>query len=247
MGDLPPITASTFTTRSYHETPPTNRASTSANPDPVISHTFVKNFKALESLKRKGKRQARNDGVGAELKYSSKERKGTGRAEYEDGKWENRGSKLTSLARSHVGRNANGQPRYSSLTFGYGGTQPSINEGENPHPDGMYPPKNIESSPPNYVNPYASPSNNLSYNPPPNYQQPPTGGYPLYQSYPSYTPSVPMNSYNQHSVGPMYAWTIPNSSYPHDKQPATPYQMFDLSPCKNRMAITFYTQSLQAL
>ncbi|GJY46855.1 hypothetical protein Tco_0435918 [Tanacetum coccineum] len=235
MGDLSPITASTFTTRSHHETPPTNRASTSTNPEPLITPTFVENFKALESLKREGKRKARKDGVGAELEYSSEEYDEKIKVEpiparvyatilvMRIGSPSTRRSGRRIVGFKDVHENANGQPHYSSLTFGYGGTQPSINEGENPHPDGMYPPQNTESYPPNYVNPYAPPSNNLSYKPPLNYQQPPMEGYPPYQSYPSYTLSVPMNTHNQHSVGPMYAWTMSYSSYPHDTQPATPY------------------------
>ncbi|GKF12426.1 hypothetical protein Tco_0050352 [Tanacetum coccineum] len=42
VGKLPPIIASTFTTRSPDNTPLTNCASTSANPNLVISPAFVK-------------------------------------------------------------------------------------------------------------------------------------------------------------------------------------------------------------
>ncbi|GKC54930.1 hypothetical protein Tco_1077675 [Tanacetum coccineum] len=53
MGELPLITASTFTTRSPNNTPLTNRASTSANPNLVISPAFVEaNYEVLESLLR---------------------------------------------------------------------------------------------------------------------------------------------------------------------------------------------------
>ncbi|GJW96590.1 pyruvate/phosphoenolpyruvate kinase [Tanacetum coccineum] len=73
---------------------------------------------------------------------------------------------------------------------------------------------NTHLYPPSYVNPYVPPSNSLSSNPLLNYQQPPMGGHPAfggylpYESFPSYTPSAPMNSYNQHSAGPMYASTM---------------------------------------
>ncbi|GJZ52533.1 hypothetical protein Tco_0607048 [Tanacetum coccineum] len=41
VGELPPITAFTFTTRSPNNTPLTNHASTSANPNLVISPAFI--------------------------------------------------------------------------------------------------------------------------------------------------------------------------------------------------------------
>ncbi|GJR06566.1 hypothetical protein Tco_0529550 [Tanacetum coccineum] len=41
VGELPPITASTFTTRSPDNTQLSNHASTSANPDLVISPAFI--------------------------------------------------------------------------------------------------------------------------------------------------------------------------------------------------------------
>lgn len=59
--NLPPITASTFTTRSHPEITPNHHALTSANPEPVISPAFVEaNFEALESLLRARRRPVRN-------------------------------------------------------------------------------------------------------------------------------------------------------------------------------------------
>ncbi|GKB12302.1 hypothetical protein Tco_0846225 [Tanacetum coccineum] len=60
VGKLPPITTSTFTIKSPENTPLTNRASTSANPDLIISLTFVEaNYEVLESLLRDRRRQVR--------------------------------------------------------------------------------------------------------------------------------------------------------------------------------------------
>lgn len=71
---LPPITASTFTTRSHPETTPNLRASTSANPEPIISPAFVDaNYEELESLPRARRRQVRNTEMRRELEYSSDE------------------------------------------------------------------------------------------------------------------------------------------------------------------------------
>ncbi|GKB28614.1 reverse transcriptase domain-containing protein [Tanacetum coccineum] len=49
--ELPPITVSTFTATTPENTPLTHRASTSDNPNPMISHAFVEaNYEVLESL-----------------------------------------------------------------------------------------------------------------------------------------------------------------------------------------------------
>nr|GEZ51783.1 reverse transcriptase domain-containing protein [Tanacetum cinerariifolium] len=51
VGKLPPITFSTFTARTPENTSPANHASTSANPNLVISSAYVEaNFEVLESL-----------------------------------------------------------------------------------------------------------------------------------------------------------------------------------------------------
>ncbi|GKC88249.1 hypothetical protein Tco_1148898 [Tanacetum coccineum] len=49
--ELPPITVSTFTATTPENTPLTYRASTSDNPNPMISHAFVEdNYEVLKSL-----------------------------------------------------------------------------------------------------------------------------------------------------------------------------------------------------
>nr|GEV15644.1 Gag-Pol polyprotein [Tanacetum cinerariifolium] len=74
VGELPPITASTFITRSSDNTPLVHRASTSANPDPVISPAFVEaNYEVLESLLRDRRRQVRNEDLRTKFDYYSEE------------------------------------------------------------------------------------------------------------------------------------------------------------------------------
>ncbi|GJZ02351.1 hypothetical protein Tco_0520312 [Tanacetum coccineum] len=74
VGELPPITASTFTTRSPNNTPLTNRTSTSATPNLVISLTFVEaNYEEYDEEREMDPRTARSSkklqtGIGAGLK-----------------------------------------------------------------------------------------------------------------------------------------------------------------------------------
>ncbi|GJX79192.1 hypothetical protein Tco_0327341 [Tanacetum coccineum] len=59
---------------SFDNTPLANRASTSANPDPVIRPTFVEAiYEVLESLLRDRRRQVRNEDLRTELDYYSEE------------------------------------------------------------------------------------------------------------------------------------------------------------------------------
>ncbi|GJS28602.1 hypothetical protein Tco_0489222 [Tanacetum coccineum] len=72
--ELPPITTSTFIVRTPKNAPLTNRASTSNNPDPMISPGFVKaNYEVLESLLREDNRQLCNKDLRTELEYFSEE------------------------------------------------------------------------------------------------------------------------------------------------------------------------------
>ncbi|GJZ15130.1 putative reverse transcriptase domain-containing protein [Tanacetum coccineum] len=133
-------------------TPLANHASTSANPDPAINQTFVEaNYEVFESLLRESKRRLRNEGLRIELEYYSEEipacqktrerviefeeatkrdgskveRESKGRRpskrRAEDN--ENHGVNLPPLLAAHRGRNENGQPLQSTLTFAYGGHQ----------------------------------------------------------------------------------------------------------------------------
>ncbi|GJT19022.1 hypothetical protein Tco_0877728, partial [Tanacetum coccineum] len=72
--ELPPITVSTFTATTLENTPLNNHASTSANPDPMISTAFVEaNYEILESLLRERRKQIRNEDLRTELKYFSED------------------------------------------------------------------------------------------------------------------------------------------------------------------------------
>ncbi|GKD61650.1 hypothetical protein Tco_1299159 [Tanacetum coccineum] len=74
VNEHPPITASTFIARTPENTPLANRASTSANPDPMISTAFVEaNYEVLESLLRERRRQMRNEELRTELEFFSEE------------------------------------------------------------------------------------------------------------------------------------------------------------------------------
>ncbi|GJY66358.1 hypothetical protein Tco_0468596 [Tanacetum coccineum] len=72
--ELPPITVSTFTATTPENTPLTHRASTSANPDPMISPAFVEaNYEVLESLLMEQRKQIHNKDLRTELEYLSEE------------------------------------------------------------------------------------------------------------------------------------------------------------------------------
>ncbi|GKD33112.1 hypothetical protein Tco_1248621 [Tanacetum coccineum] len=130
VGELPLITISTFTTRTPENTPLTNHASTSANPNLAISPTFIEaNYEVLESLLRECRRLASIKETTLVLRTGSlRSRRQRGRVvEFEDAP--NRdGSRVE---RESEGRNENNQPLQSTLTSAYGGHQPSNNSGGN--------------------------------------------------------------------------------------------------------------------
>ncbi|GJW16580.1 hypothetical protein Tco_0024016 [Tanacetum coccineum] len=77
VNELPPITASTFTAKTPKNTSLTNRASTSANPDPMISSVFVEaNYEVLKSLLRERRRQIHNEDLCTQLEYFTEEYEG---------------------------------------------------------------------------------------------------------------------------------------------------------------------------
>nr|GEX25539.1 reverse transcriptase domain-containing protein [Tanacetum cinerariifolium] len=72
--ELPPITTFAFTTTTPENTPLTHRASTSTNPDLIISPAFVEaNYEILKSFLRERRKQIRNKDLRTELKYFSEE------------------------------------------------------------------------------------------------------------------------------------------------------------------------------
>ncbi|GKC33300.1 hypothetical protein Tco_1040594 [Tanacetum coccineum] len=211
MGELPPITISTFTTRSPNNTSLANHVSTSANPNPVISSAFVEaNYEVLESILKDSKRQVRNEDIRTKLDYYSEEQRRRvvefeeapnrdgSRAESDRRPSERRvedcrshGGNLPPILAAHLGRSDNGQSLQSTLTSGYGGNQPYINLGGNLPPNSTY----------------------LSHNAPPfipNSIQPPSNG-----QMPSY-----VNPYAQTDASMTYNQP---SSYPFHTQGSNPF------------------------
>nr|GEU78981.1 ribonuclease H-like domain, reverse transcriptase, RNA-dependent DNA polymerase [Tanacetum cinerariifolium] len=164
VGELPPITAPTFTTRSPKNTTITNRASTLANPNPVNSPAFVEaNYDVLESLLRYHRRQVRNEYLRTKLDYYNEEydeeremeprparvmettpvlQTGSPRvrryrrpSKRRVEEGESFGGNLPLLLAAHLRRCKNEQPLQSTLTSMYGGNQPSTNLGGNLPPN----------------------------------------------------------------------------------------------------------------
>ncbi|GJV82687.1 hypothetical protein Tco_1522585 [Tanacetum coccineum] len=72
--ELPPITVSTYTAITLKNTPLIHCASTSANPNPMISPAFVEaNYEVFESLLREQRKQICNKDLRTELEYFSEE------------------------------------------------------------------------------------------------------------------------------------------------------------------------------
>ncbi|GJR12993.1 hypothetical protein Tco_0795645 [Tanacetum coccineum] len=155
------------------------RASTSANPDPMISPAFVEaNYEVLESLLRECRRRMRNEDLHTQLEYFNEEDR-EGVVEFEDapnrdGGRVERNSKgrpskrrvednrhqevnLPLLLAAHSKRRENGQPLQSSLTSIHGGHQPSVNARGNLPPNGTHLPYNAQPFIPNSLQPSSEP------------------------------------------------------------------------------------------
>nr|GEY79634.1 ribonuclease H-like domain-containing protein [Tanacetum cinerariifolium] len=157
VGELPPITVFTFTAKTLENTPLTNHASTSANPDLLICPTFIEaNYEVLESLLRERRKQIHNKDLRIELDYDNEEvvefkdalNKDGSRVEREfEGRRPSeqrtkdigsRGVNLPPLLAVHLGKNENGQPLQSTMTSGYGGHYTLTNLGGNLPPNGTH-------------------------------------------------------------------------------------------------------------
>ncbi|GKD96023.1 hypothetical protein Tco_1379920 [Tanacetum coccineum] len=72
--ERPPVTTTVFATTTPENAPFIYHASTSANPNPMISPAFVEaNYEIIESLLRERQRQIRNEDLQTELKYFSED------------------------------------------------------------------------------------------------------------------------------------------------------------------------------
>ncbi|GJU15800.1 hypothetical protein Tco_1143766 [Tanacetum coccineum] len=136
-----------FVATTHENTPMAYHASTSANPNLVISPASIEaNHEALESLLRDRRRQMRNNDLRTELEYFSEdydeereigenkvERNTKGRRPLEEAPRGNEGQSvnLPSLLAAHLGRGENGQPLQSSLTSADGGQALPNNIGDN--------------------------------------------------------------------------------------------------------------------
>ncbi|GJZ29486.1 gag-pol polyprotein [Tanacetum coccineum] len=198
VGELPPITVSTFIAKTPENTPLANHASTSAIPGPLISLAFVEaNYEVLESLLRKHGKQTRNKDLHIELDYYSEEydkeremeprhalvrettlveRESEGRRPSEQ-RVEDRRSRrinLPLLLASHLRRNDNGQPLYLQPFNGHI---------------------------PTYVNSYFLPNAGMTYDQPSSYSFHAQGGNVFFEGafachpYGGYASQAPMSNY----------------------------------------------------
>ncbi|GJY96976.1 hypothetical protein Tco_0513886 [Tanacetum coccineum] len=120
--ELPPITISTFTATTPENTPLNNRASTSANLDPMITSSFIEaNYENLESLLRERQKQIHNEDLRTKLEYFSEDYD-------EEREMEPKPVRIIETT----------PPLQLSLTSVHGGPRPSINTGGNLPPNGTH-------------------------------------------------------------------------------------------------------------
>ncbi|GJZ07162.1 hypothetical protein Tco_0540955 [Tanacetum coccineum] len=111
-----PIITTVFAATTPENTPFAYRASTSTNPNHIISPAFVEeNYEVLESLLRERRRQIRNGERGCRFEESTN-REGSWRGRNTKGirpsetEAENKGVNLPPLLVAYLGRNESGQP-----------------------------------------------------------------------------------------------------------------------------------------
>ncbi|GJR47821.1 hypothetical protein Tco_1315924 [Tanacetum coccineum] len=201
------------------------RASTSANPDPMISPTFVEaNYEVLESLLRERRRQMDNEELHTELEYFSEEydeeRKIEPKAErvrettpvlhtYSLRVWRQRKSVVEfedapNRDGGRVERNSKGH-------------QPLVNTGGNLPPNGAHLSYNDQPFIPNNLQPPSGPI--------PTYDNPnpqPEYGSSLWTAFKGYALQAPTSNNNLTSNGFMYSSAAPLNNYPFYTQPMYP-------------------------
>ncbi|GJT17844.1 hypothetical protein Tco_0876550 [Tanacetum coccineum] len=156
--ELLPITVSTFTGKAPKNTPLTNHASTSANPDPMtnlraeleyfsteydeereLEPRPIRNRETTSVLHTRSLRAQRQRERMVDFKDVPNRDGGRVERYSECGRPSglgidndrSQGINLPLLLTAHLGRSENGQPLQSSLISMHGGPQPSINTGEN--------------------------------------------------------------------------------------------------------------------
>ncbi|GJV69109.1 hypothetical protein Tco_1484618 [Tanacetum coccineum] len=166
--ERPPVITTVFVATTPENTPFAYRASTSANPNPMISPAFVEsNYEVLESLLRE-RRTTEQEGS-----RRGRNAEGIRPSKIEAREDENRGVNLPPLFVTHLGTNKSSQPLRSSLTSVHGGHQPSTNMGGNLPPNGTllshhaqpFIPSSLHTPTrlvPIYANPYSQPSVSLA-------------------------------------------------------------------------------------
>ncbi|GJR30255.1 hypothetical protein Tco_1106487 [Tanacetum coccineum] len=177
MGELPPITVSTFTARIPENTPLTNHASTSANPDPLISPSFVEaNYEEYDEEREIEPRPARDRDTTPVLQTGSPHA------------WRQRGRVIDlKMLCTGIRAGLKGNPRVEGLRNEehemvgvMEGHQPSTNSGGNLPPNSTHLSHNAPPLIPNtlqpsnghmptYVNPYSQPNASMTYDQPSSY------------------------------------------------------------------------------
>ncbi|GKC84500.1 hypothetical protein Tco_1140217 [Tanacetum coccineum] len=119
-----------FAATTPENTPSVYRASTSANPNPMISHAFVKeNYEDYDGEREMEPRPEPNrEAIPTFRLRSPMVHRPSETETRENG---NMGVNLPPLLAAHLGRNKSGQPLQSSLTSIHEGHQPSTNIGGN--------------------------------------------------------------------------------------------------------------------
>ncbi|GJX88516.1 hypothetical protein Tco_0340530 [Tanacetum coccineum] len=194
-----------FAATTPENTPSVYRASTSANPNPMISHAFVEaNYEDYDGEREMEPRPEPNKEATPTLRLREGRREGRNTegsrpSETKTRENGNKGVNLPPLLAVHLGRNESGQPLQSSLTSVHGGHQPSTNIGGNlplngtllSHhaqpfiPSSLYTPTGLM---PIHVNPYSQPSMGIVNGQPLNFPfqtqigNPLTGGISAYHS-----------------------------------------------------------------
>ncbi|GJX89848.1 hypothetical protein Tco_0343174 [Tanacetum coccineum] len=211
--ELPPVTTSVFAATTPENTPLAYHASTSANPNPMISPAFIEaNYEILESFLRERRKQIRNEDLRTELEYFSEEGKsppnGTHLSHYAQPFIPGNLHPSNGFIPAHV--NSYSQP-FTGIVNGQPLSYPPQAQNGNPsfggtsayHPQGGYVPHTFTNSnmPPynGFVYSTTTPSNNYPFYAQPMYAQP---------NIPPYLNLNPMGLFTDPmgSVTPFFCW-----------------------------------------